>query len=218
MVQYPNKMNSQTPICAGHYCDCGRARSDARSPEFIPSSPVPVPRLSLPPPPRLQRQGALRMETPEASPIVSSPNYLERYTGTGTLEADSLDSDSDCTYSDMPPLIPAERPVARHLFFNDEGEEITREEYTAQNWAIKLPALPSGMIARHPRVLLALFEFLDVYNEVAKGSEMYMMPALPQEVVERIYEHPSFRTSRHVFPYEISTLENYIEKHKDLSG
>ena len=207
---------SQSPLCAGHFCDCGRGRgmSAPRSPDFIPATPTPAIRLTLPPPPRLQRQGAIRSETPDASPIYAASPIPTHTFYTGTLEAES-DTESEVTYSDMPPLVPAP-PVNRHLYFDDAGNEISREEYVAQNWSIKLPKLSNKMVARHPRVLLAFFEFIDRYNEVAKGEEIYMMPALPKSVVDEIYEHPSFQHPR-AFPYAIGLLEEHISRHSDLS-
>lgn len=225
--------NCNTPFatmdasCAGHYCDCGRIRGAYHSSEaremLTASPPPPVPRLSPPP-------------------------LIRRYQRSYPLEDRDIEftrprSDSDTTYSSMPPLIPAlplnrilhfdeermpshiffhedddepEQPKASHLFFDDSGDEITREEFLAKDWGVKIPALPAQMVARHPRVLLAFFDFMKIYNDAAIGDETCMIPAIPSEVMDYIHKHPSFQYSD-PFNYEMLRLDSHLSKHVNLS-
>ena len=98
------------------------------------------------------------------------------------------------------------KPVNRHLYFNDAGDEISREEYMSQQeWSFTLSSFPK-MVARHPRVLISYFRFIDSLNEVANEDEkIYLNPISASDVL-KVLSHPSIQDAIPEFADEILYL------------
>jgi hypothetical protein len=98
------------------------------------------------------------------------------------------------------------KPVNRHLYFSDAGDEITREEYLRQEeWSFTLSS-SLKMVARHPRVLISYFRFIDSLNEVANEDEkIYLNPISASDVL-RVLSHPSIQDAIPEFADEILYL------------
>lgn len=98
------------------------------------------------------------------------------------------------------------KPVNRHLYFSDAGDEITREEYLRQEeWSFTLSSFPK-MVARHPRVLISYFRFIDSLNEVAHEDEkIYLNPISASDVL-KVLSHPSIQDAIPEFADEIFYL------------
>jgi hypothetical protein len=104
--------------------------------------------------------------------------------------------------------------TSHHMFFDDEGNQITQGEFHAEQqkeepWSVNLPSLEGQLVARHPKVLLAFFEFVEANNEFAQGDEHIMFPAIDSELVEYIETHPFFNEPN----YEKATLRMYLAKY-----
>lgn len=129
--------------------------------------------------------------------------------------------EKDEDYPDVSHLLPRSllgEPIStsHHMFFDDEGNQITQAEFQAEqqrqeqeSWSVNLPSLEGQLVARHPKVLLAFFEFVEANNEFAQGDEHIMFPAIDSELVEYIETHPFFNEPN----YEKATLRMYLAKY-----
>jgi len=162
-----------SPLCAGHFCDCGQGRAEMHTPPRVEPE---TPRY----PPPLQRQHRFS--------IIDSP-IRER------------------TLSYEP-----SQPVEQHLFFDENGNAISRQEFLDMNWKVKLPDL-QNLTARHPRVLLAYLDFIEAYNEVASPDERVMLNAISPSQRHMIESHSTFQTSPRAFRPEISRLRELLARH-----
>ena len=86
------------------------------------------------------------------------------------------------------------------------------------DWKIVAPKIEKQFVMRHPRVILAFLGFLELYNEVAKGDEILMIPAMPRSVMNKIMAHPSVDNPVEEFDGDISYLVNLLKKHTDSSS
>ena len=129
--------------------------------------------------------------------------------------------ENEYEYPDVSHLLPRSlfsEPIStsHHMFFDDEGNQITQAEFRQQQqqqqeepWSVNLPSLEGQLVARHPKVLLAFFEFVEANNEFAQGDEHIMFPAIDSELVEYIETHPFFNQPN----YEKATLKMYLAKY-----
>lgn len=128
-----------------------------------------------------------------------------------------------------PPAI--EIPQNTHLYFSEDGNEITREQFEmnmlmeqreqqeqeAANFAIRTPLVNHRFTMRHPRVILDFLRFLDSYNEVAEAEDVFMIQAIPHSVLQMILNHPSIQNTPPEFQNEVNELRWRLERHADLS-
>lgn len=129
------------------------------------------------------------------------------------------------------------REEPTHLYFDEDGNTISRQEFEAQQtqeamsvqededededeetetW-IRTPFIQQKFILKHPRVLLAFLRFVDFYNELADPEEVLMLPAMSQEVVQLVQNHPAVRDVPEEFQEDVRELLYRMENHSDLS-
>jgi len=127
------------------------------------------------------------------------------------------DEDS-LSYEGDPPL-----PYNTHLYFDDNGQEMSREDYLEQEreseeWVFHTSQLPERFVIRHPRVLLNFLRFIDSLNEINNGNETFMMDAIPHELMGRILSHSSIVSPPTEFKDDAYELVDRVMRHIDLSG
>jgi hypothetical protein len=112
-------------------------------------------------------------------------------------------------------------PQNTHLYFDDDGQEITREEFLEQErqqeWAFQTSEMPDRFVIRHPRVLLHFLRFIDSLNEINTGDETYLMRAIPCSVVSRMLTHRAITDPPVEFMAEANELIERLANHADLS-
>ena len=86
-----------------------------------------------------------------------------------------------------------------------------------EEMAVKTPTIHKAFVLKHPRVVLAYLRFIDLYNEQAEGDEIFMMPAIPKAIVERILRHSSCTSPDPDFK-DVNELKERLERHMDLSS
>jgi hypothetical protein len=175
------------------------------------------------------------------------------------METDLVPGSPISTYGPMPPLIdefdniiyddddlsdyrfyrpaPIEIPQNTHLYFDDEGEEISREQYLMKmdseeqeqerkeqeeeeddhEFGIRTPKISHKFTMRHPRVVLNFLRFIDTYNEIAEADEIFMLPAIPKKVCDSILSHTSMTNTPPEFESDVNELKLRLERHMDLS-
>jgi hypothetical protein len=125
-----------------------------------------------------------------------------------------------------------------HLFFDDDGNECSYEEYRNHHLQeegsaeaveaapeeeedeevyIRTPIINQKFILKHPRVILAFLRFVDFYNELADPEEVLMMPAIPMRIIRRIHEHESVKFPPQEFEEDVNELLHRLSNHSDLS-
>jgi hypothetical protein len=109
-----------------------------------------------------------------------------------------------------------EGPV--ELSEDEEYDDVDTEEedYEEPPW-IRTPQINTRFILKHPRILLAFLRFIDFYNELAEPDEVYIMKAIPQELVRKIRNHSSVADAPPEFQGEVDELLVRLENHMDLS-
>lgn len=123
-------------------------------------------------------------------------------------------------------------PQNTHLYFDDDGNEISREQFLEnmiqeeapqrqqeddEAFAIRTPLISHRFTMRHPRVVLDFLRFLDTYNEVAAPDEVFMIQAIPKEVQDSILNHHSLLHTPPEFEKEVNELKARLARHADLS-
>lgn len=103
--------------------------------------------------------------------------------------------------------------------FSDSDSESECEPYTppsngwhiadASDWTVALHQLNF----RHPRVLLAYFRFVTLYNELAGRDEQLWIPKIPTHVSEFILSHVSIRQTPEEFKNEVNELRFYVNSY-----
>jgi hypothetical protein len=147
-----------------------------------------------------------------------------------TYEAREYDA-TDFQFYRPPPI---EIPQNTHLYFDDDGEEISREQFLMKEdskkrqqskeededdheFGIRTPKISHKFTMRHPRVLLNFLRFIDTYNEVAEADELFMLPAIPKKVYDSILTHVSLTNTAPEFEKDVKELKLRLERHMDLS-
>lgn len=177
-------------------------------------------------------QETISMMEPE--PELTRPSSVVGWTYEAGYEAgyESREYDETDLQFYRPP--PIEIPQNTHLYFDDDGEEICREQYLMkmdieqqqphlqeeeeEDFGIRTPKISHRFTMRHPRVILNFLRFIDTYNEVAEADEIFMLPAIPKKVYDSILAHVSFtHTTPPEFESEVNELKLRLERHLDLS-
>lgn len=97
-------------------------------------------------------------------------------------------------------------------------EDYRCPECYGADWKIVAPTIEKQFVMRHPRVVLAFLNFLELYNEVAKGDEVLMIPAMPRAVLNKIMAHPAVENPSTDFDGDVSYLLQLLKKHTDSSS
>lgn len=126
-----------------------------------------------------------------------------------------------------------------HLYFDEDGNECSYEEYRRLHleeeesaepveaapededdedevW-LKTPHINQRFLLKHPRVILAFLRFIDFYNELADPEEVFMLRAIPMSVFNRILEHPAVKFVPEEFEEDVEELIYRLGRHADLS-
>lgn len=204
-----------------HCCLSGTGTLCAHTP-VAPAAPRPVvPPLNLP-----VRQEDDEEDYSDMPPLIPAREIHTEWPTTRGLgcadhrELFSRWESDDGEYPDMNTFIPRSlfsEPISpsHHMFFDDEGNQITQAEFRSQQreqeepWSVNLPSLEGQLVARHPRVLLAFFEFVEAYNDNAQGDEHIMFPAIDSELIDYIQTHFFFKEPN----YMKGCLEMYLAKY-----
>ena len=108
----------------------------------------------------------------------------------------------------------------QHLFFNENGAEISRDAFLKmqenEDWAFLAPSITRGTF-RHPRVLLNFLRYIDSHNEVAAPDELIFLKPIPKHVLENMLKHSSIQNPSIGFAPDVTELLERIENHCDLS-
>ena len=112
-------------------------------------------------------------------------------------------SDSSMSYE-------TDEPVNRHFYFDEDGEEISRDEWLCGQWA--LPLRGTAAVFRHPRVVLQYLRFVDALNEAAHESEQLNI-LFSAEDAQYILEHPSVVRPPRDFWGEVNELKFRLREH-----
>lgn len=108
----------------------------------------------------------------------------------------------------------------RHLYFDDNGNEISYEEYLKLRdhlvWAFNTPQISSRPL-RHPRVLLNFLRYVDSHNKFAEPDELIFLKPIPQGIYHRMIMHQSIQNPSDDFKDDALELLELISDHVDLS-
>lgn len=161
------------------------------------------------------------------------------------------DISSVSTHDSMPPLIDQfgrivqevddqttvtldfPEPENSHIFFDEDGNEISYEEYRhlyadeepeeepyeeeAYDSYIRTPMIHQKFLLKHPRVILAFLRFIDLYNELAEPDEVFMIQSIPQRLVDLVHQHPAVKSPPPAFEEDVDELLWRLDRHADLS-
>jgi hypothetical protein len=144
---------------------------------------------------------------------VSNLIQIMREVYLGAMTPDSSDDEMDygpVNRSASSMSYEAEEPVNRHLYFDDDGDEISRDEWLSAQWA--LPLRGTAAVFRHPRVVLQYLRFVDALNEAAGESEQLNI-AFTEEEAQYILEHPSMVRPPNDFWAEVNELKFRLREH-----
>ena len=128
---------------------------------------------------------------------------------------------------------PSDDRTTEEFFADNEGEydsttitteqlsvyDVEQEEEEEEDdfvW-IKTPLVNRRFVLKHPRVLLSFLRFVDEYNELAEPDEVYMLPAIPQGIVQNVLSHTSVVNPPPEFVEVVAELRQRLESHMDLS-
>lgn len=103
------------------------------------------------------------------------------------------------------------RPVNRHIFFDDEGNEISAPRN--QEFVYSPPPIHHTFHMRHPRVIIDFLRFITSYNEVATGDDVYMIPVIPASDIDYILSHPLVTNAP---PQNRMELENLLDYYAEV--
>ena len=84
--------------------------------------------------------------------------------------------------------------------------------------AFRTPLIQTRFTFQDPKTLLMFFRFLESYNEQAYPEEVYMLPAIPREVVAKMIEHPDIQNPPLSWTLEATELLRHLIGHLDTSS
>lgn len=128
------------------------------------------------------------------------------------MSPDSSDNEGELPInrSDSSMSYETDEPVNRHVYFDEDGEEISRDDWLSARWA--LPLRGTTAVFRHPRAVLQYLRFVDALNEAAGESEQLNI-LFSAEDAQYILEHPSVVRPPHDFWGEINELKFRLREH-----
>lgn len=135
------------------------------------------------------------------------------------------------------PIYPEGPDLNQHIYFNEEGNEISREEFLANEAAaaeafddeeeedqavndfiwLKTPWIRQRFVLKDPETLLAFLRFMDLFNKTADSEDILMIQAIPQNLINQIRAHPMICFPSADFADHVDELLNRLESHGDLS-
>lgn len=111
-----------------------------------------------------------------------------------------------------------ELPRNTHLYFDEDGNVISREEFLEnqeEHWAFKTPTIKSRVIMRHPRVLLNFLRFIDSCNEEASDGEEIIIKKIPYHMTEKMLNHSSIINPAQEFINDVNELKARLYNHTE---
>lgn len=114
----------------------------------------------------------------------NQPNQLAHMEPGGCLYKDYFD------YYEPLPL-----PQPTHLFFDDEGNTITRDEFLVRNsrpWEVEIPWAP-GVTIRSVDEFFAILHFMEAHNDSVSLYEDTLTLGLAEVKINELLEHPLIR-------------------------
>jgi hypothetical protein len=114
----------------------------------------------------------------------------------------------------------------KHLYFNDDGDEISHEEFLRNQeqqkqqepcWAIKTPRINFRFTIADPLVLLQFLRFIDYYNENALADELYMLKPMSYTQYKNLMDSDFMKNTPSEFEEEAYELRDRLGNHLDLS-
>lgn len=108
-------------------------------------------------------------------------------------------------------------PQNHHMFFDEDGNEITHEQFLQlqeeqESWAFGYRLNGHNYVFRHPTALLSFFRFVDSVNSYAEWDETILIRPLEQEMYSRMIDHPYFNTTTD----EVQELLTYLARNTEL--
>jgi len=114
----------------------------------------------------------------------------------------------------------------KHMYFNDNGDEISHEEFLRNQqqekqqepcWAIKTPRINFRFTIADPLVLLQFLRFIDYYNENALADELYMLKPMSYTQYKNLMDSDFMKNTPSEFEEEAYELRDRLGNHLDLS-
>ena len=114
----------------------------------------------------------------------------------------------------------------KHMYFNDDGDEISHEEFLRNQeqqkqqepcWAIKTPRINFRFTIADPLVLLQFLRFIDYYNENALADELYMLKPMSYTQYKNLMDSDFMKNTPSEFEEEAYELRDRLGNHLDLS-
>jgi hypothetical protein len=114
----------------------------------------------------------------------------------------------------------------KHMYFNDDGDEISHEEFLRNQeqqkqqepcWAIKTPRINFRFTIADPLVLLQFLRFIDYYNENALADEVYMLKPMSYTQYKNLMDSDFMKNTPSEFEEEAYELRDRLGNHLDLS-
>jgi hypothetical protein len=114
----------------------------------------------------------------------------------------------------------------KHMYFNDDGDEISHEEFLRNQeqqkqqepcWAIKTPRINFRFTIADPLVLLQFLRFIDYYNENALADELYMLKPMSYTQYKNLMDSDFMKNTPTEFEEEAYELRDRLGNHLDLS-
>jgi len=114
----------------------------------------------------------------------------------------------------------------KHMYFNDDGDEISHEEFLRNHeqqkqqepcWAIKTPRINFRFTIADPLVLLQFLRFIDYYNENALADELYMLKPMSYTQYKNLMDSDFMKNTPSEFEEEAYELRDRLGNHLDLS-
>jgi hypothetical protein len=125
-------------------------------------------------------------------------------------------NNSDITHVTLSHESAPELPRNTHLYFDDDGNIISREEFLEnqeEHWAFKAPLIKKRAIMRHPRVLLHFLRFIDSCNEEASVGEEIIIKKIPYHMTEKMLNHSSIINPAREFLDDVNELKTRLYNH-----
>lgn len=104
----------------------------------------------------------------------------------------------------------AEDPPPSHLYFDQYGRTITRDEWVDYNWSVGIPAL-KNITVQNPLALLAYFDFVKSHNDTCSYDDRILLPSIGPEMRGFIESHSSLSPSNIYYSPEIRRLRAYLD-------
>jgi hypothetical protein len=144
-------------------------------------------------------------QRPLVTPEPDSPPAIRR--------AQRISADDSLSLEYLSPIARAlefeDRVRPQHTYYDDEGNEISRDQYIAEHWSFSTPTL-NAFTFRHPRSLLHFLRLVD-------SLEDFRLQPIPAAVTREMLRHPSITNPNSDFSEEVHELCARLENHTRFS-